>query len=462
MEIRDTIVAVATAAGVGAIGIIRLSGEDAIVILQTVFKGKDLRQQASHTIHYGFIYDGLEEIDEVMVSLFLSPKSFTTENSVEISCHGSPFIQSKIVDVLIRQGARLAKPGEFTLRAFIHGRIDLSQAEAVADLIASENKSQHELALQQIKGGLSNDIKLLREQLLNFASLIELELDFGEEDVEFADRLQLEVLIQKIIDHINPILNSFQYGNAIKNGIPVAIIGRPNAGKSSLLNVLLNDERAIVTAIAGTTRDTIEEQFVIQGILFRLIDTAGMRESDDMVEQIGIKKTFQKIEEASVILYMYDVSALSIDDVISDILPIAKPDRRLIICANKSDQLITTLDQAYIDELKEKMGESFCSFILMSTLKKENIEQLKNDLVEEYISTIQQHHTILTNARHVDALMVAKSSLESVLSGVRSHVTGDFLALDIKRSLHALAEISGEVTNDEVLGNIFSKFCIGK
>jgi tRNA modification GTPase len=348
------------------------------------------------------------------------------------------------------------------LRAFLHGRIDLSQAEAVADLIASANKSQHDMALQQMKGGLSNEIKSLREQLLNFASLIELELDFGEEDVEFADRLQLQTLIEKIIHHINPILESFHLGNAIKNGIPTAIIGRPNAGKSSLLNVLLNDERAIVTEIAGTTRDTIEEQFIIKGISFRLIDTAGMRESDDLVEKMGIQKTYEKIGEAQMILYVYDVNLLSVAEVLADIQPLLKEGQRVIICANKSDALKASFPTSFVDEFQQQLAEHFAAFVLMSTKSKTNIELLKNELVKDYVSIVTQHHVILTNTRHVDALATAKESLEAVLLGVHSHTTGDFLSLDIKRSLNALAEISGEVTNDEVLGNIFSKFCIGK
>lgn len=462
MNTTDTIVAIATAPGLGAIGVIRLSGNDAILICQKVFKGADLTLQKSHTIHYGFVMDGALEIDEVMVSIFHAPKSFTTENSIEISCHGSPYIQQQIVEVLIKNGARLAKAGEFTLRAFLHGRIDLSQAEAVADLIASANKSQHDMALQQMKGGLSNEIKSLREQLLNFASLIELELDFGEEDVEFADRLQLETLIEKIIQHINPILESFHLGNAIKNGIPTAIIGRPNAGKSSLLNVLLNDERAIVTEIAGTTRDTIEEQFIIKGIAFRLIDTAGMRESDDLVEKMGIQKTYEKIGEAQMILYVYDVNLLSVAEVLADITPLMKEGQRVIICANKSDALKAAFPSSLVDEFQQQLAHHFAAFVLMSTKSKINIELLKNELVKDYISIVTQHHVILTNARHVDALATAKESLEAVLLGVHSHTTGDFLSLDIKRSLNALAEISGEVTNDEVLGNIFSKFCIGK
>jgi tRNA modification GTPase len=302
----------------------------------------------------------------------------------------------------------------------------------------------------------------LREQLLNFASLIELELDFGEEDVEFADRLELESLIEKIIAHINPILESFHLGNAIKNGIPTTIIGRPNAGKSSLLNVLLNDERAIVTAIAGTTRDTIEEQFIIKGISFRLIDTAGMRESEDIVEKMGIQKTYEKIGEAQMILYVYDVNLLTTADVLADIKPLLKEGQRVIICANKSDALKDEFSTVAIDAFQEQLGEHFAAFVLMSTLSKTNIDVLKDALVKDYIATVTQHHVILTNARHVDALATAKESLEAVLTGISFHITGDFLSIDIKRSLHALAEISGEVTNDEVLGNIFSKFCIGK
>ena len=336
---QDTICALATANGIGAIGIIRVSGEQAIEICEKCFDGKALTQQKSHTVHYGFIKDGDEVIDEVMVSIFLAPKSFTTENSVEISFHGSPHIGKRILEVLIKNGARMAKAGEFTMRAFMNGRIDLSQAESIADLIASENEASRKVALQQLKGGISQEISVLRNDLLNFVSLIELELDFAEEDVEFADRTALVQLLQKIESKLKSLIDSFQYGNAIKSGVAVAIIGKPNAGKSTLLNALLKEERAIVSDIAGTTRDTIEEVLHIKGNAFRLIDTAGLRETEDAIEAIGVVKAKEKVAQADVLVYLIDVATTDLKDDLAMLQELAREDLKIIICLTKIDEI---------------------------------------------------------------------------------------------------------------------------
>ncbi len=460
----DTIAAIATAEGISAIGVIRISGKDAFAICNKIYKNKDLTQLQSHTIHYGFITEGDEVIDEVMMSIFQSPRSFTTEDSIEISAHGSPYILSRILQLLVNNGARLAQPGEFTMRAFMHGRLDLAQAEAVGDLIAAQNKVQAEVAIKQIRGGLSEDIKLLREQLLNFASLIELELDFGEEDVEFADRSQLNQLIEQILQHIDPIIQSFKYGNAIKNGIPVAIIGRPNAGKSSLLNLLLNEDRAIVSDIAGTTRDTIEEVLNIEGLPFRFIDTAGIRTTQDAIETIGIEKALKKIEEAQVVIYIFDMSNTSVEEINSDLEMIKAKNNQihLMVLANKTDlineavktNLLNTLNHiGYTDTLSiqaNKAGENELVF-----LKSALHDSIKKGIVSE-------GQTILTNLRHYIALSEAREALQIVVEDLNGRLTSDMLALDIKRALNALGEVTGEISSQEILINIFGKFCIGK
>ncbi len=451
MILEDTIVALATPQGVGAVGIIRLSGAKAIAIAESVFTGKKLSAQASHTIHYGHIVEGEKILDEVMVSLFKAPKSFTTEDVIEITCHGSPFILKEIIQLLIAKGARMAQAGEFTKRAFLNGRIDLSQAEAVADLIAAESEAQQQIALKQIKGGLSDEIKKLREELVNFASLIELELDFAEEDVEFADRLQLESLIQKIIEHISPILESFKYGNAVKNGIPVTIAGKPNAGKSTLLNALLKEERAIVSEIAGTTRDSIEDEIVIEGITFRFIDTAGLRHTEDVIEKIGVEKSYEKIKSAAILLYLFDASLNEYAEESKTAETFGIP---YLLLGNKIDMC----SQAVVDELSK-----IETVHVLSAKNKNGIEELKTKLLQLVAKNFtSQSSTIVTNARHFESLKTAKESLEAVLEGLSQHITGDFLSLDIKRSLNALGEITGEITNDEILGTIFGKFCIGK
>ena len=461
---EDTIAAIATSEGVSAIGVIRVSGKDAFSICNSIYKTKDLAQVKSHTIHYGFITDGEEIVDEVMLSVFKSPRSFTTEDSVEISAHGSPYILSRILQLLLQNGARLAQPGEFTMRAFMHGRLDLAQAEAVGDLIAAQNKSQAEVAIKQIRGGLSEDIKMLREQLLNFASLIELELDFGEEDVEFADRSQLNKLISQILHHIDPIVQSFKYGNAIKNGIPVAIIGRPNAGKSSLLNLLLNDDRAIVSDIAGTTRDTVEEVLNIEGLPFRFIDTAGIRATQDTIEKIGIEKALKKIEEAQVVIYIFDVSNTSYEEVKADLeMIIAKNNQiHLMVLANKTDlisedakiNLLSTLNQVgYTNTLSIQANKASENELM--GLKMALHSAIKSGIVNE-------GQTILTNLRHYIALNDAREALHVVVEGLNNRLTSDMLALDIKRALNALGEVTGEISSQEILINIFGKFCIGK
>ena len=445
----DTIIALATPQGVGAIGVIRLSGKNAIATTQKAWRGKDLTQQASHTIHYGHIVDGVKELDEVMVSLFRAPKSFTTEDVIEISCHGSPFILEQILQLLINKGARMAEPGEFTLRAFLNGRIDLSQAEAVADLIASNSAAAHDIAIKQIRGGFANQIKDLRAQLVNFASLIELELDFSEEDVEFVHRDELVKIIDRIKAVLRPLIESFKLGNVIKNGVNVVIAGRPNAGKSTLLNALLNEERAIVSHIAGTTRDTIEEVLNIDGVLFRFIDTAGLRTTEDSIEAMGVQKSMEKIDQADLVVYLYDVNTTSEAELKSEIERLNVSHEKLLIVGNKADL-----------SAGQNRGEAD---IVISAKNKDKIVELKKAFVDKVIDkTLASQNTIIANIRHYEALKNAYASLNAVLDGIDAHITTDLIAFELRQALEYLGEISGEVTNDEILGNIFSKFCIGK
>jgi len=452
---EDTIVALATPNGTGAIAVIRLSGPEAILIANKVFRGKDLTQQESHTIHFGTINDGITVLDEVLVSLFVAPRSYTRENVVEISCHGSAYIIESIIKLLMRSGARAAKPGEFTLRAFLNGQLDLSQAEAVADLIASNSKASQQTALQQLRGGYSNQLHALREQLVQFASLVELELDFSEEDVEFANREQLKQLITDITRVIGRLIASFELGNAIKQGVNTVIAGRPNAGKSTLLNALLNEERAIVSHIPGTTRDTIEEVLNINGINFRLIDTAGIREATDTIEQIGVQRTMEKISQSALMLYVYDVNTLSEDDLLVDLRSLFKPGVPTIVVANKTDLLA---HQINTPELPEGM-----SIIAVSAKEKQHIDDLKQAIYYAVIKgNISGEETLVTNIRHLEALQRTEQALIRVLDGIANHITSDFLAMDIKQALHYLGEITGTVTTDDLLDNIFSKFCIGK
>ncbi|MFN8251628.1 MAG: tRNA uridine-5-carboxymethylaminomethyl(34) synthesis GTPase MnmE [Ferruginibacter sp.] len=459
----DTIVAIATAPGVGAIGVIRLSGGKAISIMNALFPSKDLLKQASHTLHVGPVKENGVTLDEVVVSLYKNPKSYTGEDVVEISCHGSPYVQQQVLQACIHKGARLAKPGEFTQRAFLNGKLDLTQAEAVADLIASETAGAQQTALQQMKGGFSSDIKLLREQLINFAALIELELDFGEEDVEFADRSKLNVLIEEILISVRKLIHSFKLGNIIKNGVTAVIAGRPNAGKSTLLNAMLNEERAIVTEVAGTTRDTIEERLVVDGIIFRLIDTAGIREATDIVEKIGIEKSLQKIETASILIYVFDASTSSDLEVLEDISKLKQADQQVLLVANKTDKI----DDAHTGMLEYSINEgagNAYTFFEVSALNKTKVDELINYLpvlvLQEKINTNQ---TIVVNSRHYASLTECETWLQKVKEGLQSGISGDLLALDIRQALQSLGEITGEILHDrDILGTIFGKFCIGK
>lgn len=475
---QDSIVALATPSGAGAIAIIRISGETAIAIADLVFrsvKGKILLQQKTHTLHLGHIVDGEKTLDEVLVSVFKGPNSYTGENTIEISCHGSTYIQQQIIQLLLRNGCRMADAGEFTLRAFLNGKLDLSQAEAVADLIASDNEAAHQIAMQQMRGGFSNEIARLREELLNFASLIELELDFAEEDVEFADRTEFTALLERIERVLKRLIDSFAVGNVIKNGIPVAIVGEPNVGKSTLMNALLNEERAIVSEIAGTTRDTIEDELVIGGIGFRFIDTAGIRDTTDVVESMGIRKTFEKIEQAQVVVYLVDGYQLSVDGQIKN-LPTAIgkirnqfPLKPLVIVANKSDR-INESDRTLLIETLSSIARQPATdnrqpttFLLLSAKQSIGVDDLKNQLLS-YVNTgaLRNNETIVTNTRHYDSLLKALDEIQKVKYGMQSNLSSDLLAIDIKEALYHFGMITGQVTNDELLGNIFANFCIGK
>lgn len=459
---HDTICALATANGIGAIGIIRISGDDAIPVSAKIFDGKNLEKAQSHTVHYGFIKDGDEVIDEVMIAVFKAPKTFTAEDSVEISFHGSPHIAKKILEVLIKNGARMAKAGEFTMRAFMNGRIDLSQAESIADLIASENEASRKVALNQLKGGITNEISFLRTDLLNFVSLIELELDFAEEDVEFADRSALNQLLDKIETKLNSLIESFQYGNAIKNGTAVAIIGKPNAGKSTLLNALLKEERAIVSSIAGTTRDTIEEILHIKGHAFRLIDTAGLRETADEIEAIGVKKAKEKVENANILVYLADAATENFSEDIEMIKSLQRDDLKLIICATKIDEVSPAQYELVENVFRKEISQDF-DFITISAVENQNMQDLKDEL-SSYVEQLksEESNVVITNQRHFEALGKSLDAVHKVKEAITFQISTELLAYELRNSLEHLGEISGEVTNDEVLGNIFSKFCIGK
>lgn len=455
----DTIIALATPPGTGAIGVIRVSGPEAIRLTAAVFKGKKLEDQPGHTLHFGSIYD--EEgrlLDEVLVSLFRGPRSYTGEDATEISCHGSHYILQEVMALLLRKGARLAKPGEFTLRAFLNGRMDLSQAEAVADLIASESASAHAIAMQQMRGGFSSEIRRLRQELIDFAALIELELDFGEEDVEFADRADLKDLIRRILRLMHDLAQSFQLGNAIKNGISTVIAGRPNAGKSTLLNALLNEERAIVSEIAGTTRDTIEETLHIGGVAFRIIDTAGIREAQDAIEAVGVAKTLEKVRQSALLVYVFDVVRTSPEAVRADLEQLVGPDTRLLVVANKMDLNPYTSYAHYACEL---LPES--AWVPVSALNNMNVEFLKEKLLNSVLQgELRTEHTVVANARHYEALLKASESLTDALRSIETGISGDFIAMDIRRALTFLGEITGEISSEDLLDSIFSRFCIGK
>jgi tRNA modification GTPase len=454
-DANDTIAAHATPQGIGALGIIRLSGSRAFDIAAGVFRGADLRQQKSHTIHFGRIADGEEVIDEVLASVFVAPHSYTRENVVEFSCHGSRYILDRILRLLIARGARLAKPGEFTLRAFLHGQFDLAQAEAVADLIASESEAAHRSALQQMRGGFSMEIKRLRGELVDFASLIELELDFGEEDVEFASREQLRNLVRDIHRTVSKLAESFRIGNVVKNGVPTVIAGKPNAGKSTLLNALLNEEKAIVSDIPGTTRDFIEDEIHIQGISFRFIDTAGIREARDKIEAIGIQRTREKMQAASLIIYLFDLSQETAGEIEHEVQKLDALGIPYLKVGNKID--------AALPGLTDALAARYPDMVLISAKKEEHIEDLKSRLVEAiHLEKVRPGDTLVTNARHYESLQHTRQALEDVLEGLDRRRTGDLLAQDLRQALHYLGEITGEITTDDLLANIFGKFCIGK
>ena len=461
---NDTIIALATPSGVGAIAVIRLSGDDAITTVDSFFrsikKEKTLKNQKTHTIHLGHIVSNDIVLDEVLVSVFKNPNSYTGENVIEISCHGSTFIQQEIIQLFLQNGCRMADNGEFTMRAFLNGKMDLSQAEAVADVIASNSAASHQMAIQQMRGGITNELKELRAKLLDFAALIELELDFSGEDVEFADRTQFKNLIAKITFVLKRLIDSFSFGNAMKNGIPVAIIGEPNVGKSTLLNALLNEEKAIVSDIAGTTRDAIEDELIIEGVAFRFIDTAGIRETEDVVESIGIKKAYEKAENAQLIIFLIDSNkfAYSSDDFIAEINTIKErfPNKRLLVIANKIDTL-SCHDSAILQSAIENL-------ILLSAKQKIGIEALKNELTSLVnIGALSNNETIVTNSRHFEALNNALQDITSVQQGIDLEISTDLFSIDIRECLRHLGAITGDYDVDkDILGHIFSNFCIGK
>ncbi|MDG1332927.1 MAG: tRNA uridine-5-carboxymethylaminomethyl(34) synthesis GTPase MnmE [Crocinitomicaceae bacterium] len=447
MNHQDTICAPATANGIGAISVIRVSGNKSWEIVSKIFS-KSFDGKESHTAHFGTISDDDKLIDEVLITIFAEGRSFTGEESAEIACHGSPFIQQQIIKVLTKNGCRMASPGEFTQRAFLNGKMDLSQAEAVADLIAAQSRSSHDIALKQLRGGFSSELKDLREQLINFASLVELELDFAEEDVEFADRTELKALVTSVLAYVKRLAESFELGNAIKEGVPVAIVGAPNTGKSTLLNQLLGDDRAIVSNIAGTTRDVIEETLNIEGILFRLIDTAGIREGAEEIEAMGIERSKEKIDQAKIVLCLADASVdKSVEDVKAWVAELegTYPNKRIQLIVNKSDLSASS------------------EGIAISAKEGENIESLKSWMVNSVTEGFDMaNETIVSNARHYDALMKTAEALDKALAGLETNVSADWVAIDIRQAMFELGTITGDISTDDLLGNIFSKFCIGK
>jgi tRNA modification GTPase len=450
----DTIVALATAHGVSAIGVIRLSGPKAISMVDSIFPSKDLTKAAGNTLHVGMLKHEDKLLDEVVVSIFRAPRSYTAEDVAEISCHGSPYIQEQIINAFVSLGARMAKPGEFTQRAFLHGKLDLTQAEAVADLIASNTAASQEHALKNIRGGFSDVLKKLRDELISFSALIELELDFSQEDVEFADRTRLYGLINTIDGTVAELIHSFKLGNVIKNGVKVAIVGKPNAGKSTLLNSLLNENRAIVSEIAGTTRDTIEEVINIDGILFRLIDTAGIRDSEDVIEVIGVEKSREKMRDADIVVYMFDVEGESLGDLEAAVAQLREVNSNYLLIGNKADLSGDTAAARKFEGIDA---------LYISAKTHHHVELLKERLVDKVLQgQVNTESTIVTNARHYNALMQVSGAIADVRKGMEARIPGDLLSLDIRRALHYLGEITGEITNEDQLDYIFSKFCIGK
>jgi tRNA modification GTPase len=457
----DTICAISTPGGMGAIALIRISGNNAIAVMNKVFtpaKKNNGKEYLSHKVHYGKFVAAEEEIDNLLMTVFLAPNSFTGEDMVEFSCHGSLYIQKRIMETLLSLGVRLASPGEFTLRAFMNKKLDLSQAEAIADLISATSKSAHDLAINQMRGGFSNKIRELREKLIGFTALIELELDFSDEDVEFADRSEFFRLIEEIKTEVETLKESFKQGNVLKHGIPVAIIGKPNVGKSTLLNALLNEEKALVSEIPGTTRDTIEDILSIEGISFRFIDTAGLRESEDEIELMGIERTYQKIDQAQIVLYVTDISKTTVDDIRTDLKDFAghieNPEKKFIIIGNKIDQL-------------QKTPVKFSEFVELETIfvsakRKENINMITDTLLRSVNVANTNEKTIVSNIRHYESLSKTLSAIENIEDGLKQNLSTDLLSTDIRTALYYLGEITGEITNEDVLDSIFSKFCIGK
>lgn len=466
--IKDsTITAIATPTGVGAIAVIRLSGKNAIKICERVFsptsKNKELSKQPAYTIHHGKIINRNKEIDHVLVSLFKAPNSYTGEDVIEVSCHGSILIQQQILELFIKNGATLAQPGEFTLRAFLNGKMDLSQAEGVADLIASNSEAARRVAMNQMRGGFSDYLKELREQLVHFISLIELELDFSEEDVEFADRTQLISLVDEIAAHINKLINSFKLGNVIKTGVPVTIAGKPNVGKSTLLNKILNEEKAIVSDIAGTTRDSIEDTINIEGVNFRFVDTAGLRKTSDEIETLGIERTFIKISQALIVLMMIDArdeTSITVNE-IKEVFDSLNENQHLIILINKVDMV----DNENLDYLQKQLKSKFAKIKIIPISAKQglNMNELHNELTAQFSpAALNSDATIVTNTRHYESLLKAQENLARAKEALHNNIPTDLLAMDIRQVLHYIGEITGEITTDEILGSIFSKFCIGK
>ena len=458
MNQQESIVAIATASGPGAIAVIRISGKDCFSLVDLVFRGKKTVAEAKgNTILYGNIYEDAQLVDEVLVSVFRSPYSYTGEDVTEIACHGSQFIQQRILELLIQKGARMAGPGEFTMRAFLNGKKDLLQAEAVADLIAAENEASHQVALHQMRGGFSNDLAQLRDSLVHFAALIELELDFSQEDVEFADREQLKQLVVNVRQGIGKLLASFRFGNAIKNGVPVAIAGEPNVGKSTLLNALLNEERAIVSDIAGTTRDTIEDEVVLEGIRFRFIDTAGIRKTIDTIELLGIERTFDKIRSAALVMVLVDLTRISLEGLETlwaSVNQEARKEAELLLVFNKCDVVDTEVLAKYTIQFPEALVISAKSGI--------GLDGLVHEMVKKVGNKPTKGSTIVTNVRHYDSLFKADQALAEVLIGIEGGISNDFVAIDIRKALFHLGEITGTISTDELLGNIFGRFCIGK